>query len=112
MSIKGRAHNETDMHNGTDIRSIYNIYSGNSSLITESKEQPGEIPELGIRVVRNGHGDNDGDRYYETWEIYPMDNTSGSGAPLDWDYAGGTETVEDVVARVKRNFEMRGTPTL
>ena len=81
-------------------------------MITESKEQPGEIPELGIRVVRNGHGDNDGDRYYETWEIYPMDNTSGSGAPLDWDYAGGTETVEDVVARVKRNFEMRGTPTL
>jgi hypothetical protein len=100
------------MNNGSDIRNIYGLYSGNSSLIKESRDRPGDIPEIGMRVERNPEGDNDGDRYYETWELYSLDDTPGFGRPLDWDYVDRDETIEDVVARVKRNFKMNGRPTL
>ena len=112
MNIKDKARRETDMNNGSDIRSIYDLYYGNSSLLTESKDRPGDIPEIGMRVVRNTEGDNDGDRYYETWELYSLDDTHSSGRPLDWDYVDRNETIEDVIARVKRNFKMTGRPTL
>lgn len=99
------------MNNGLDIRNIYNLYNGHT-LVSESVDRPGEIPELGVRIERNPEGDNDGDRYYETWEVYSLNDTPGFGGPIDWDYASSDETIEDIVAKVKRNFKMTGRPTL
>lgn len=99
------------MNNGMDIRNIYDLYSGRE-VLTESVDRAGEIPELGVRVEHNPEGDNDGDRYYETWELYSLDDTRGFRRPLDWDYVGKNETIEDVVARVKRMFKITGRPTL
>lgn len=92
------------MHLGNDIRSIWESYN------TDTSEQipgalPGQIPELGVKIVVNDEGDNDGDRYYETWEIHPIDSTT-NGKPLDWDYKSSDETLENKVAQVRRIYKL------
>jgi hypothetical protein len=97
------------MDKGNDIRMIYEAY-----LTDDKSEKPShkanEIPEIGVWLNTNDRGDNDGDRYYTTVEIYPMSNKSGHGPPLDWDYLDRNTTLEDLVAQVKRNFKLTGKP--
>ena len=104
------------MNNGSDIRCIYELYTTNpSSSINEStSNMPGHIPELGVKVVHNDRGENDGDRYYETWEVYNISDREASGPPIDWDYVdtAKNETIEDAMSRVRSNYERTGRPVL
>ena len=97
------------MDKGNDIRQIYEAY-----MTDDKSEKPShkanEIPEIGVWLNTNDRGDNDGDRYYTTVEIYPMSDKYGDGPPLDWEYLDSKTTLEDLVAQVKRNYKRTGQP--
>lgn len=97
------------MFNAKDIRGIYNVYGNGKALLNESvsTDDQHDLESLGVTIVKNEEGDNDGDRYYTTWEIKSMTN----GQVLDWDYASGGETIQDIAARVMRNYKRTGKPT-
>lgn len=96
------------MYRGNDIRSIWSVYN-KQELITESvsTDDMHSLDEIGVRIERNERGDDDGDRYYETWEIISTHN----GQVIDWDYVTRGETIQDVAAKVMRVYNKTGRPT-
>lgn len=96
------------MHLGNDIRSIWSAYNS-QDMLTESvsTDDMVNLDKIGLRIERNEQGDDDGDRYYETWEIYSTHN----GQLIDWDYVSGGESIQDVAAKVMRVYNNTGRPT-
>jgi len=96
------------MFKGNDIRAIWSAYTP-SSMLHESISTESEhgLPDIGVKIVRNDQGENDGDRYYSTWEIQSIQ----SGSVIDWDYVDGEETIQDVAAKVSRTYNRSGRPT-
>lgn len=97
------------MFNAKDIRSIYEVYGSSKTLLRESisTEYQHDLEDIGVSIVKNDQGENDGDRYYPTWEIRSLANDR----VIDWDYASGGETIQDVATRIMNVYKKTGRPT-
>ena len=100
------------MNNGNDIRMIYEAYVTESSDESHANDNEDRLAKIGFRLDINERGDNDGDRYYTTVELYPVENKYSNGPPLDWDYLGRNDDMNDIAAKVISNYERTGKPTL